>query len=102
MGDNHALVGDLRADFAEPFGDVFVGKAVKSIAAHALGVERFRNREMVNDRAVAAVKRGVEAGDLRQVRETRLDRPDRRKIVRLMQRRQRDITFELGKHPVVD
>ena len=47
---------------------IFVGQAVESVAAHALRVEPLRDRIMIGDRAVAAVERGVEAGDLRQVR----------------------------------
>ena len=52
----------------KPARDVFIGQAVKSVSAHALRIEMLRDRIVVGDRAVAAVKRGIEAGDLREVR----------------------------------
>ena len=69
MGDDHPAVRDLRRDARQAIGDVFVGQAVKAVAAHALGIEALRDRVVVRDRAMAAMKGGVEAGDLRQVRE---------------------------------
>ena len=44
---------------------------------------------MVGQRAVTAVKRGIEAGDLRKGRANAQQRTDRRQIVRLVQRRER-------------
>ena len=55
---------------------------------------------MVRERAVAAMERGVEAGDLRQSRPIAQQRPDRRQIVRLMQRRQRHVALEPRQHLV--
>ena len=48
------------------------------------------------------MKRGVEARDLRQRRRASRDGPDRREVVRLMQRRERNQRFELGERRVVD
>ena len=59
-------------------------------------------RVVVGERAVAAMEGGIEAGDLRQVGRAREQRADRREIVRLVQRRQRDVAFEMREHLVVD
>ena len=75
---------------------------MKAVATHALCVEPLRNRIVVGDRAVAAVKGGVEAGDLGQPWKTGEKRTNRRKIVRLVKRRQRHIALELREHLVVD
>ena len=75
---------------------------MESIAPHSLGVEAVRNGEMIGHGPVAAVKRGIETGDLRQFREARQNRADRREIVGLMQRRQRNIALKLGQHSAVD
>ncbi len=53
---------------------------------------------MIRERAVAAVEGGVEAGDLRQFGEARADRADRRQIVGLMQRRERNVALEMREH----
>ena len=68
---------------------------MKAIAAHAVRVEAFRDCIMVRDRAVTAVERSVETGDLRQLRTAREQRADRRQIVRLVERRQRDVALEM-------
>jgi hypothetical protein len=57
MGDDHALAGNVGRNGLQPLGDEFVGEAVKSVAAHALRVEPLRNRIIVRNRAVTAVKR---------------------------------------------
>ena len=58
---------------------------MKAVAAHALCIERLGDRVAVGDLGMAAVERGVEAGDLQQLRLARPDRPDRCEIVRLVQ-----------------
>ena len=57
---------------------------------------------MVGEVVVIAVKRGVEAGDLRKAGEIRQQRSNRRQIVRLMQWCERRITLEPAHHIVVD
>ena len=102
MRDDHAPARDRRRDLRQALRDVFVGKAVEAVAAHAFGVEALRDRVVVGKRAVAAMKGGVEAGDLRQIRKARADRADRRQVVGLMQRRERNVALESRKHVVVD
>ena len=62
---------------------------MKAVAPDALVVELMRDGVVVGDRVMVAMKRGVEAGDLRQCRKIGEQRADRRQIVRLVQRRQR-------------
>ena len=71
---------------------------MKAVTPHAFLVEAFGQRVIVRQRAVATVKRGVETGDLRQLGTAVKKRPDRSKVVRLMQRRQRDVAFELHRN----
>ena len=94
MGDDHPPLGDLRRGLRQGLGDIFIGKAVKAVAPDALGVEAMRDGVMVRERVMVAMKRGVEAGDLRQRRKILQQRADRRQIVGLMQRRQRGEALE--------
>ena len=57
---------------------------------------------MVRNRAVAAVERGVEAGDLGKTGHASENRTNRREVVGLVKRRQRHIAFEIGQHLAVD
>ena len=96
MSDDHRALGRTSgATCAQAVGDIFVRQAVEAVAAHALGVEPLRNGVMIRDRAVAAMKRGIEAGDLRQIGKALEQRADRREIVRLVQRRQRNVALEI-------
>ena len=89
MGDDHPALGDIGRDLRQGLGDILVGKTVESVTPNALGVELMRNRIVVCDRFMRAVKRGVETGHLRQLRKIGQQRADRRQIMRLMQRSQR-------------
>ena len=60
------------------------------------------NGEKLCERRLAAVKGGVEAGYLGNVRRGVENRLDGRKVMRLVQRRQRDISLELGHHGMID
>ena len=102
MGDDHTPVGDLGRHLRQTAGDVLVGHAVEAVAAHAFCIEALRHRIMVRQRGVTAMKGGVEASDLRQLGRPRQQRADRRQIVRLMERRQRDQALKLVQHIDVD
>ncbi len=82
--------------------DVLVGQAVEAVAAHAAVGDRRRQREGLRDRRHRAVERGVEAGDLRQPGRAREHGADRREVVRLVQRRQRDEAVEAREDGFVD
>ena len=75
--------------------DVFVGQAVKAVAAHAFFDEATRQGEGFRNFWLRPVKRGVEARNLRHNRRHLSHRFDRGHIVRLVQRRQRDQRFQL-------
>ena len=82
--------------------DEFIRQAMKSVAPHATLGNRPGQRERLRERRLATVKSGVEACNLRHVRQAFEQRPDRREIVRLMQWRQRNEFFELGHHRRID
>ena len=79
-------------------GDVLVGQAVEAVAADALRVQLRGQREHLRDLRVAAVERGVEAGHLRQLRRALQQQADRRQVVRLMQRRERNELLQRLQH----
>ena len=80
---------DRRIARRQRAGDEFIGQAVKPIAPHALLVERVRNGEAIGDGGMAAMERGVEAGDLRQAGKPRGERLQHRQRRGVVQRRQR-------------
>ena len=90
MGDHHSAGSDLRRHLGQHARDVLIGQAVEAVAANALVIEPARQGEPVGELGMAAVERGIEAGDLRQVGLDCGDGADAGEIVRLMQRRQRD------------
>ena len=82
--------------------DVFVRETVKSVTPHAFGVKLMRDRIVVSDRVMGAVKRGVEAGHLWKVRKIGQKRADRRQVMRLMKRSQRNEPLQSGHDAMVD
>ena len=67
---------------------------MKAVAADALGMEALGNRVVVGDGGVLPMERGVEAGNLGQPRPVDHDRPDGLQIMRLMERRERDVALQ--------
>ncbi len=102
MGDDHSAARNFRCDLRQALSNVLVGKAVKSVAPDAIVMELVRDRVVVRDLVVVAVKGRIEAGDLRQSRKIGQQRPDRRQIVGLMQRCQRNVTFQTRHDRMVD
>ena len=88
----------LGRDLRQTAGDVFIRQAMKAVAAHALCIEVLAGCVMICNRAVAAMKGGIEAGNLRQTRRKRQNGADGREIVRLVQGRKRHIALEPGEH----
>jgi hypothetical protein len=70
MGYDDLSGRDLRRHLGEPARDIFIGQAVESVTAHTLRIEMLRDRIVIDDRAVTAVERSVEAGDLRETGHT--------------------------------
>ena len=102
MGNDNAPARQVRRDLRQALGDVFVREAVEAVSAHALGVEMVRQRVVVGNRAMAAMKRRVEACDLGQVRKAGENRSDRRQVAGLVQRGQRSVPFQVRKHAGID
>ena len=75
---------------------------MEAVTTHAAVGDRLGQRKGLGDGRLAAVKRRVEAGDLRQRWRTLHQRPDRREIVRLVQRRKRNELLERADHGRVD
>src|SRR5215208_5250629 len=82
--------------------DVGVREAMKAVAPHARFGHRARKREQLRESWLVAVKRGVEARDLRQVWKPLSEDSDRRQVVGLMKGRQRHELLEFSQHSLVD
>ena len=82
--------------------DIFVGKAVEAVTPDALGMKLVRDRVVIGQRIVIAVKGRIETGDLRQCRKIVQQRSDRREVMRLVQRRQRSVSLQPRHHGVID
>ncbi len=67
-----------------------VRQAVEAITLHPGGTDLARERNQVSHGRLPAVKAGVEAGDLRDVGKPLGNGIDRRQVVRLMERRERN------------
>ena len=78
MGDDHAAQCNLGRKLRQPARNIFIGKSMESVAAHSLAMEALGNGIMIRNRAVPAMKGGIETGDLRQLREALEQRADRR------------------------
>ena len=93
---------NVRRHLRQPARDVLVRQPVKSVAAHAFLVEALWQRVAVGNFGMAAMKRRVEAGDLRKLRLSLQQRADRAEIVRLMERRERRESLKPLEHNIVD
>ncbi len=66
MGYDDLSRRDLRRHLGQAARDIFIGQTMESVTAHTLRIELLRDRIVLDDRAVSAVERSVEAGDLRE------------------------------------
>ena len=71
MGHDDPFLRDVGRDLRQASRDVFVGEAVKAVAADALGMEMLGDGVVIGDGGVLAMERRVEARDLRQPRPVR-------------------------------
>ena len=62
---------------------------MKAIAQHALAVQRLRYRQPLDELVVAAMKPGIEHGDLGHIGQPLVDMLDRRQLARQMKRHER-------------
>ena len=65
MGDDNLAGGDFGRLGFHRTGDIGVGQAVKAVAPHAFLIQRVRDGEAVRHGRMAAMKGGIEAGDMR-------------------------------------
>ena len=72
---------------------------MKAVSLHAVLAKIARQRHQFGDCRLAAMKAGVEAGNLRHAGQALGDGFDGRQIVRLMQRRQRDQSMKFRREP---
>src|SRR5271166_3553329 len=71
---------------------------MKAVAADALSMKMLRNSVVIGDGGMLPVKGSIEACNLRQSRPVDHDRPYGLQIMRLMQRRERDVPLEAVQH----
>jgi hypothetical protein len=75
---------------------------VKAVAANAGIMEIGRDREALRHGGIRRMEGRVEAGHLRQLGTTREQHPDRRQVMRLMQRRQGNKSLQCRQHVAID
>ena len=75
---------------------------MKAISPHPLSIEALGDGVVIHNRSVTAMECGIKAGNLWQIGRMRENGADRRKVVGLMKRRQRDIALEPREHVGVD
>src|SRR5208337_2507172 len=89
MGDDDPALGQCGVDFLQAPGNELVGDAMKAVAQHALAVQRLGYGQPLDEFVVAAMKAGIEYGDLRNIGQTLVDMLDRRQLARQMKRHER-------------
>ena len=75
---------------------------MESVASYAAVGDRPRQCECLCDLGLGTVECGVEASDLRQLRRASQQGADRRQVVRLMQRCERNVLLQRRQHRRVD
>src|ERR1700738_4526655 len=102
MCDDDATVRELRIKRPQSLRDEFVREPVESVPSHAGLVIGARQAEAARERTHRVMKRGIKACDLGHVRHQLRASTNSRKIVRLMQRRERSQLEKLLHHLIVD
>ncbi len=90
VSDDDPPGGNLGRDRWQHRRDVLVRKPVESVALDARIPDLTWQRNELGYLGLATMKAGIEAHDLRHSGQTLPDRFDRREVVRLMKRRERD------------
>ena len=85
MGHDHAALCNVGRQFRQPARDIFVGQPVETVTADAFLVEPFGQSVAVGDFGMAAMKRRIEASDLRKLRLPLPKRANGAEIVRLVE-----------------
>src|SRR5215218_4353333 len=96
MRNNDALACMFRRDTSKTSAHIFIREAVKTVPPDSTVRQFLRQSDTLRKRRLRAVKRGVEARDLRNVRRRGGDGLDGDEVVWLMQRSEWAKTFEQG------
>ena len=102
MQYHRAALRRARVERRELRSHILVRQAMEAVAAHPLLVQRRGQREHLRDFRIAAMEGGVEACHLRQLRQPLQQEADGRQVVRLVQRRKRDVFLECGQNGAVE
>ena len=102
MGDDHPAVGQGGIDLLQAPGDELVRDAVKAIAQNALAVQRLWYRQPLDELVVAAVKPGIEHGDLEHIGQLLMDKLDRCQFARQMKRHERHDRTQVAQTILID
>jgi hypothetical protein len=90
MRDHNSAVGYFRSHDGQSLRYVFVGESMEPITPYSFSMKALRNGEPIGHFGVVAVKSGIKAGNLQDVRLPFQNCADRGNVVWLMQRRQWD------------
>jgi hypothetical protein len=85
VSDDDSLSCKLRQLMRQNGSDIFIGQTVEAVPKDIRFTDIAWKRDHFRDRRVTAMKAGVKAGNLRNVRQTIEDCFNRRQIMRLMQ-----------------
>ena len=90
VGHDDAPLSNLWCDLWQDRRDVFVRQTVKAVALHAGAADLPGQRNHLRDGRLTAMEARVEAGDLRHAGKPIAHRVNRRQVVGLMKRSERD------------
>ena len=100
--DDAAAARRLRVELRQDRCDVLVRQAVEAVALHAGVVQLAGQGEHLRELRLGAMERRVEASHLRQLGPALEQEPDRRQVVGLVQRRERNELRQVFQHRAVD
>ena len=102
MRDYELFPGAIGHELGECRNDVFIGEPMETVPSNPLFGELARQCEFLRQRRLAAMERGVEAGDLRHLRSNRADGTNRADVMGLVQWGERYQAFEHGHDLAID
>src|SRR5208282_3671479 len=102
MQHDNPAGGGILVVGRQGLGDVLVGQPVESVASYAAVGNRSRECKCLCHLWLGTVECGVEASDLRQLGHASQEGPDRRQVVGLMQRSERNVFLQRREHRRVD
>src|SRR5690242_17900179 len=101
MREDHPSSRKRRRELAQAGYQVFVRQTVEAVAPHAFVAQAPWQCEGLRQMALATMKGGIEAGNLRHARCGGEDRANGGEVVRLMQRRQWAQRLQCAQHVAI-